>query len=314
MVEKKPASSNSRLKYSNMNFKDTFPPDATFKVSIDRITVIADYLTQKFDRVARESFLKKPFIIANGDGFKVIDKSTTSVNDGSDELVEQVAYINFPRFQENKIRIDFNPNHSMNTVAGEWLLDFIGSLEKKHFTRCDIAFDIFNYDDASKYRVWNFGQSQNLYLNRNLKLETAYFGAPSSSRQIRMYNKLIEQRKRRKNVPINIKSWWRLELQLRGASIEDYSAEVKSMLENFYYPEWESVDNPSQKAIIYSMYKEPSIYSSISKATQRRWRRIFKSSARHNELSLALAKLFVENLGTLDYQLHSILNRFDVEI
>ena len=57
MVEKMPASSNSRLKYSNMNFKDTFPPDATFKVSIDRITVIADYLTQKFDRVARESFL-----------------------------------------------------------------------------------------------------------------------------------------------------------------------------------------------------------------------------------------------------------------
>ena len=197
-------------------------------------------------------------LFRSGDGFKIVDNSAINVSNGdvNNDLKEQVAYINVPRFQENKIRIDFNPNHSMETDAGEWLLSFIAKLEAKHFTRCDIAFDIFNYFDAINYRVWNFGQSQNLYLNRNLKLETAYFGAPSSSKQIRFYNKLVEQKKRHKSVPINIEDWWRLELQLRGKNINDYPSEVKNMLANFYYPEWQSVKVPSQKAIVYSMYRE----------------------------------------------------------
>lgn len=318
MVEKKPASSNSRQKWSHMNFNKTFSPDAEFKVSIDRITIIADFLTERFDRIAREEFLNHPFIVASGEGFKVIDTSADSVNEeevaDNSKMIEQVAYINVPRFQNDKIRIDFNPNHSMHTEAGEWLLNFIARLETKHFTRCDIAFDIFNYEDVINYRIWNFGQSQNVYLNRNLKLETAYFGAPSSNRQIRMYNKLVEQKKRHKSVPINIKSWWRLELQLRGKSIVNYPDEVKDMLTDFYYPEWQSVVNPSHKAIVYAMSKEPSIYSSASKSTQKRWRRIFKSSNRHNELAVALADTFVKNFDSLNYQLHSILNRFDVNI
>ena len=308
MKESKPATSNSRQKWSHMN------PNSTFKVSIDRITIIADYLTQKFDRIARDTFLKLPFIVESGDGFKVIDNSTELVNEGDNQLVEQVAYINVPRFQENKIRIDFNPNHSMDSEAGKWLLDFIANLESKHFTRCDIAFDIFNYEDAKNYRVWNFGQSQNLYFDRNLRLETAYFGAPSSKKQIRMYNKLIEQKRRHKNVPFNIENWWRLELQLRGKSIDAYPYEVKNMLANYYYPEWQSVENPSHKAIVYAMCHEPSIYSTVSKSTQKRWRRIFQASEKHNELALALAEVFVENLRSIDYQLHDIFNRFDVEI
>ena len=315
MIEKKPAPSNSRQKYSHMNFKDTFSSNSEFKVSIDRITIIADFLTEKFDRIARDEFLKKPFIIASGDGFKVIDNTATSVNDESnDDMVEQVAYINVPRFQQDKIRIDFNPNHSMETKAGRWLLNFIAHLETKHFTRCDVAFDVFNYDDTINYRIWNFGQSQTIYLDRNLKLETAYFGSPSSCKQVRMYNKLLEQKKKHKEVPINISSWWRLELQLRGKVIDNYPDEVKKMLSNFYYPEWQSIDNPSHKAIVYSMYNEPSIYANVSKSTQSRWRRIFKSSERHNELALVLAQLFVDNFNSLNYQLHSILNRFNVNV
>ena len=314
MKENKPAPSNSRLKYSHMSFKDNFSPNSEFRVSIDRITVIGDFLTAKFDRIARDEFLKLPFIEAFGEGFRVIDNTAMSVNDETNKITEQVAYINVPRFQDNKIRIDFNPNHSMDTEAGKWVLDFIAKLETKHFTRCDVAFDIINYDDVINYRIWNFGQSQNLYLDRNLKLETAYFGAPSSSKQIRMYNKLLEQKKRHKDVPININNWWRLELQLRGKVIDNYPEEVKNMLADFYYPEWHSVKNPSHKAIVYSMYNEPSIYSSVSKATQQRWRRIFKSSERHNELAVILAKVFVSNFNSLNYQLHDILNRFDVSI
>ena len=173
MKENKPAPSNSRLKYSHMSFKDNFSPNSEFRVSIDRITVIGDFLTAKFDRIARDEFLKLPFIEAFGEGFRVIDNTSISVNDETNKITEQVAYINVPRFQDNKIRIDFNPNHSMDTEAGKWVLDFIAKLETKHFTRCDVAFDIINYDDVINYRIWNFGQSQNLYLDRNLKLETA---------------------------------------------------------------------------------------------------------------------------------------------
>ncbi|OJI11607.1 hypothetical protein BJI45_00765 [Limosilactobacillus reuteri] len=62
------------------------------------------------------------------------------------------------------------------------------------------------------------------------------------------------------------------------------------------------------------MCHEPSIYSTVSKSTQKRWRRIFQASEKHNELALALAEVFVENLRSIDYQLHDIFNRFDVEI
>ena len=40
-------------------------------------------------------------------------------------------------------------------------------------------------------------------------------GSRSSERQVRLYNKLLEQTKKKKIVPKEIDTWWRLEVQLR---------------------------------------------------------------------------------------------------
>ncbi|MGC3164615.1 replication initiation factor domain-containing protein, partial [Enterococcus faecium] len=71
---------------------------------------------------------------------------------------------------------------------------------------------------------------------RSGKLETAYWGSRASERQIRMYIKKLEQETKRKIVPPEIKSWWRLELQLRRGKATDWYAMVHESLDSFASP------------------------------------------------------------------------------
>ncbi len=63
-------------------------------------------------------------------------------------------------------------------------------------------------------------------------METTYWGSSASEKQIRLYNKKIEQERRHGRI-VNLDSWWRLEMQLRGSKVEDYPELVAKMLENF---------------------------------------------------------------------------------
>ena len=58
-------------------------------------------------------------------------------------------------------------------------------------------------------------------------LETAYWGARSSERQVRMYNKKLEQEKHRQIVPEEVQSWWKIELQLRRSKADEWSGSSK---------------------------------------------------------------------------------------
>ncbi|XIP48085.1 replication initiation factor domain-containing protein (plasmid) [Enterococcus faecium] len=60
----------------------------------------------------------------------------------------------------------------------------------------------------------------------------------SSERQIRLYNKKLEQENKRKIVPKEIETWWRLELQLRRGKATDWHAMVYESLNSFASPHY----------------------------------------------------------------------------
>lgn len=279
------------------------------KVSIDRLTIVADYLTSEYDRNLR-FFLSFPFIeeANGGNAIRVLDDETDS-----DVTPEQVAYISVPPFMQDHIRIDFNPNRGFNSAGGQWLLRFIAGLSKKHFSRCDVAFDVFNLPEVKDYQVWDFGTSKSIFYSRSWEMETTYYGSPSSQKQIRQYNKKLEQEKRHGKI-LNVDSWWRVELQLRGNKIDSYPSLVKEMLEKFYIPSYKNLENPSQRAIVLSMMVDPTIYASASKATQQRWRKLFKSVPKENEISVAMAQCFVKNFRRLEFELHDVMNKFNIVV
>lgn len=285
------------------------------KVSIDRLTIVADYKEASLDKDMRE-WLKLPFVEIMNDGLQVVDDSHCYVDDFGHRhgyvAPEQVAYINSPKFMKDVIRIDFNPNHGMLSDGGRWLLDLIARLRNKHFSRCDIAFDIFNQPVVEKYQVWRFGVSKKVIFGQDGAMETTYYGSPNSERQIRQYNKKVEQEARHGRL-VNLESWWRVELQLRGSKAKEYPSTVQQMLEDFYLPDYKSLDNPGQQAMVLSMMVDQTIYASASRATKHRWRELLKDCKHTNDISVAMANVFVANFCRLENELQTIMNKFKID-
>lgn len=92
------------------------------KVSIDRLTVVGDFPTDLFMDHYYKWQREHDFVRESGQGLQVVD-TTQYVNTGEDVPQEQVAYMEIPKFQKDKLRLDFNPNHGLQTPGGQWLLE-----------------------------------------------------------------------------------------------------------------------------------------------------------------------------------------------
>lgn len=280
-------------------------------VSVDRLTVVGDYLTQAFNKNYYEWQRKYDFVKPSGKGLQIID-TTGYLNTSSTRFGEQVAYIEVPPFQRNKIRIDFNPNHGLHTSGGKWLLSLISSIENKHFSRGDFAFDIFNNPRAYYYRVWNFGISKRIFLDRKGEVQTIYYGSSASGKQIRQYNKLAEQISKG-NDSVNVNSWWRLELQLRSNVVSDYPTIVRDMLKNFYVPDYDKVKSVQQKAVIFWLVNCPESWGELNERSRTRYHKIFRELPKENDLAIEMAQEFLAQFDRLKNELETIMNRFNIK-
>ncbi|MBH0945653.1 replication protein, partial [Enterococcus faecium] len=129
-----------------------------------------------------------------------------------DQYGEDIAYIEILKFHEGKGRIDFNPNKIGQFLASS-MKGFIHDLFlDPHFSRADIACDIVDVPDdfITQYRIVDPISFKPIY-GRSGKLETAYWGSRASERQVRLYNKKLEQERKKVIVPKEIDTWWRLE-------------------------------------------------------------------------------------------------------
>ncbi|WP_056985378.1 replication initiation factor domain-containing protein [Lactobacillus amylovorus] len=247
------------------------------------------------------------------DAYSLLDLILSDLEVKDDEVPpEQVAFFEMVRFRTDTIRIDFNPNHSMHSPAGQWLLkEVIAKIREKHFSRCDIAFDVYNFPQIQYYQVWKWGMTKKFFYGRDGQIQTVYFGARASERQIRLYNKKLEQEKRHGRI-INIDSLWRLEMQLRGSKIDNYVDEVKDMLEHFYLPEWESEPTIQRQMIVYALINNLSFYGKASPRTKARYRDMIRECKGSNAISQEMARQFARDIKMLEGTLQEMLQRFHV--
>ncbi|VTS30317.1 replication initiation factor family protein [Streptococcus pseudoporcinus] len=213
--------------------------EVNLKCSIDRITIVGEL--RKFVWV-RDNL--EPITLDFEMVWMVFEDQGVArqVRNGwilLDKYGENIAYAERVKFDKNKGRVDFNPNKIRPFLHGE-LKRFIHKLfDNPHFSRADVACDIFNLSDdfIRQYRIVDPVSFKPIY-GANGLLETAYWGSRSSERQVRMYNKRLEQTKKKEIVPEEIESWWRLEVQLRRAKAEEWNSVVFESLESFSSPHY----------------------------------------------------------------------------
>lgn len=172
-----------------------------------------------------------------------------------------------------KFRLEFNPN-KINKNSQKKLLNLLLSYIKDvHFSRIDLAIDLYNYN-LYEYNIVDLNSRKKAYYyDRVGKLETCYFGSMSSNKFIRIYNKAVEQKVKDKDV-----DWWRIELQLRDTYIDTYLTGFKDFLEGVLIFRYYSVDDLSftDKACLDYILKDISRLGLLSKNTRKKYKDIIK--------------------------------------
>lgn len=307
--EKLTAPSNRRLSVNSI--------DTPLKLnwSIDRITIVGklkeniyyhtqnDVLILNFEQLMRlnegNGYLKS----VGNNGWQLLDQHG-----------ENIAYIEVSKWQEGKGRIDFNPN-KINLFLADSMKNFIHDLFlEPHFSRADIACDILDIPDdyITQYRVVDPVSFKPIY-GRSGKLETAYWGSRASERQIRLYNKKLEQESKRKIVPKEIDTWWRLELQLRRGKATDWHAMVFDSLDSFVSPHFLPIDmKPTDKIMIYGLISEPRMWGEVSRPFKYKMKKLLEEESQNDELTNHLRETFSESADDLKRELDTWLQGIDV--
>lgn len=283
--------------------------------SIDRITIVGklkeniyyhtthDVLILDFEQLMRLNEGNGYLKAVGNNGWQLLD-----------QYEENIAYIEILKWQEGKGRIDFNPN-KINQFLASSMKNFIHDLFlEPHFSRADIACDIIDVPDEfiTQYRVVDPVSFKPIY-GRSGKLETAYWGSRASERQIRMYNKKLEQETKRKIVPKEIDTWWRLELQLRRGKATDWHAMVHESLDSFASPHFLPVSTkPIDKVLTSGLIADQNNWSIISRDLKYRLRKLLRQESQNDELTNHLRESFAESSSELKEELDTWLQGLDV--
>lgn len=255
-------------------------------------------LAQAMPLLAREEGAKKA-----GAGWNLVDR-----------YGENIAYIEVLPFLDKetgreKGRIDFNPNKIQHFLKID-LKDFIKLMfETPHFSRADVACDIVNLEDdyVNQYRLVD-AVSFRPYYGQTGQLETAYWGARSSERQVRLYNKRVEQQKKKEVVPEEVKSWWRLELQLRRSRADEWVGVVYDTLDSFYSPRFIPEHfKATDQIMLDGLHSNHNNWNKLSLNSRKKYRKLAKEVAKNDDLTQHLKASFSESIEQLDKELNSWL-------
>lgn len=271
------------------------------EIIIDRITVVGEVEASLQEL---SEFLGNHWDLKNGAfEFNRID---------DDDNLEHVAWLEENKFNRNHWRLDYNPNHINEFEQGE-IQKVINFLNDVHFSRLDVAFDIYNEPLAMKYEVYKFNTSETIiettYLGRAKKLETHYWGSRKSGQQIRLYDKLVEQKAKKHAIPDDIKDWARLELQLRGDKPKDWINSVQIMLDQYKLANLKKINNVNDRVMINGLITHVADWNELSKDKQARLRKMIKNGIGFdNDLALDLVGLFAENVEKIENDLLNLLD------
>ena len=201
------------------------------KVSLDNITITAYIKPIKLLNL--KSLIENHTAIivqtAMTDMFRAITRDGSHVR-----LLLDYDKLKGQAFNARPFRIEFNPN-KLRQIDINILDTIIPYLEDIAISRVDLAFDIFEVD-CSEFILEKKGRptATKEWRDQNGKLETKYLGASRSEKQIRLYNKKVEQlengSEEDKKFAQQFQHWWRLEFQLRSRSVEEIFEVINSVI------------------------------------------------------------------------------------
>lgn len=268
---------------------------------IDRITIVGELaydLDELGHKLVHHGFAKESY-----NGFNLID-----------EYQENIAYFEMVKFHDSKGRIDFNPN-TLGKYTDINIKNFIHELFiEPHFSRADVACDIYNLPNEliQQYQLADPVSYRPIY-GRSGDLETMYWGSRSSERQVRLYNKFIEQSRKNEFIHKDVETWWRLEVQLRRAKANEWNEILNETLENFcaleFIPnDWKVTD----KIMLAGLKQNHQYWNEISRNSKYKYRKMLREITQHDELTIELKKSFIEYQKDLKDELDSWLRGIDV--
>lgn len=231
-----------------------------------------------------------------------------------DKWNENIAFIEMLKFQQGYGRIDFNPN-KIKAFLHSSLKNFIHDLFlDPHFSRADVACDIFNVDDSfiSQYRICEPVKSHFIHA-RSGALETAYFGSSGSEKQVRMYNKKVEQLKKRKILPPEINTWWRVEMQLRRNKATEWFENVKNSLSNFMSPHFmPNTFSGIERCVIKGLMSDENEWDNLTRSTKYKYKKMMLECVKNDEITQNMLLTFEQSAKELKDELDSWLIGIDV--
>lgn len=322
--EKLTAPSNRRLTMQTLHF---LPFDLSW--SIDRITIVGELnefsVAYTFVNEDGEIIHEQGEVFSLNQAMPILAREGAAEPAGAgwrlvDKYGENIAYVETLPFKDQvtgneKGRIDFNPNKIEQFLTTD-LKTFIRTMFKNpHFSRADIACDILNLPDeyVSQYRLAD-AVSFRPYYGQNGMLETVYWGARSSERQVRLYNKFLEQQKKRQVLPEEIETWWRFELQLRRSRADDWSNVVHDTLDSFYSLHYLPIEmKVTDKVMITGLHAEHQLIGQLAVRTRQKYRKLMKQIAKEDELTQHLKSSFSENAAVLKRELETWLGAMNVD-
>lgn len=303
------ALSNRRLNVQNLN------TPLKLQWSIDRITIVGKLKENIYYHTPNDVLIlnfEQLMQLNEGNGFvKSVGLNGWQIVDKHDE---NIAYIEILKYQEGQGRIDFNPN-KINQFLASSMKNFIHDLFlEPHFSRADIACDIIDVPDdfITQYRVVDPVSFKPIY-GRSGKLESAYWGSRASERQIRLYNKKLEQETKRKVVPKEVETWWRLEMQLRRGKATDWHNMVQESLNSFASLHFLPIDTtPTDRIMLAGLMSDQNFWSLLSRNSKYKYRELLKEESQNDELTNHLRETFAESADNLKQELDTWLLGLDV--
>lgn len=189
---------------------------------------------------------------------------------GNSFSIEDLGFLQVDRVSSN-FRLEFNPNNVKILEDKEIINTILSYFTDFHFSRLDIALDLYNYNIYDYNIVDLSPRKKAYYYDRVGKLETCYFGAMGSDKFIRIYNKAKEQK-------IEDMDWWRVELQLRDKNIDIYLEDRKDFLEDVYFFRYVSIDNYStvEKATLEYVLHDYTRISQLAKNQKTKYKKMIR--------------------------------------
>lgn len=307
--------SNRQLSMHLLNIDNKINSDIEYRLgwSIDRITLVGTIKqTRNSNGTIRDlSSIMQELLDSGMKGVEKLPKGWLL----RDRQNEQIAYIEYLSTDNTRGRIDFNPN-KLSEYLQLTLKGFIALIfEDVQFSRIDVACDIFNIPEEviEQYTIIK-DVSTHTYRGRGGQLETHYWGSSSSEKQVRLYNKLKERKKKKVGVVKGIETWWRFEAQLRGKTTKEWIKSASELLSYFTSPCFIPLDVEGKvKIMLVALLEHPELLKELGSGhTVAKYKKLIKRVVENDELTTAMIEQFKDDVMELQTELNSWLGYIDV--